>query len=169
MESSYGAGSSSDWVSSTARRVAELDVTESRTSGSKRWRVADAAAAEGMSTGTLFGPSRPSQRPPASVVAPAAPADPASVRRLAVEACEYARKVLAAKPLTFEATTGLRVIEGRPLQAMQHRCFFCRRVPRCATRQGGRDGQPGQEGLSLFPGFSVSTHVGADVGSEPNA
>ena len=117
MASSSGAGSSSDWVSQTARRLADLDVTQSRNAGVQRWRAAQEVADASLRGGRHWRPGEASQTPPPGEPVLGAMAQEETMGSLAREACEYARTVLAAKPLSFDGATGLRMIEGRPVQA----------------------------------------------------
>ena len=117
MASSSGAGSSSDWVSETARRLAGRDVTEARSAGVKRWRAAQEAADAALRDARHWRQRGASQTPPPGEPLVSALAQEETMAELAREANEYARTVLAAKPLAFDGATGLRMIEGRPVQA----------------------------------------------------
>lgn len=108
---------SSAWVGETAQRMAGLDVTEARTSGAARWQVARQVAADRLGGPSLFLPAGASQTPPGGDGCPEPQDEEGQARKLAVEACRYARTVLQAKPLKFDGVSGLRFIEGRPVQA----------------------------------------------------
>ena len=104
------------WVAKTAERLAEEDLFGALNAApGKRWKVAQAAAhAEVHSPNNRFAAACEvlySNR--------GAGAESAEIgqRACAQAAAEYARKVLAAKALSFEGPTGLQYIDGRPVQA----------------------------------------------------
>lgn len=102
-----------EWVAETASRLREVDDAEFRNMGSKRWRVARERTEDFFRRQMLETGGEGTAHADAAV---REGRERAMAIDIAAVAQDYARVVLAAKPLVHDAPSRWRMVEGRPVQ-----------------------------------------------------